>query len=343
MPGLLIWGAHLACATSRDPPVHARGGEELALRRSAGPPQTVGWKIENLKKVAWEGNLGQNSLKVLNHRGLRSCCPLETLPHTRNPCEFGLPAVSLGSGRGQSIFGSSLTQLVQREKAWFPFGWRDLKKHPNKARFNWWTAKSLWIFPKTSKTPGGQRWEQESCAPSSSTWVQVAQQKLGRCQKSQEIELEKTPYSLPPLQCRLYEPAWLQTRSPRYSHPTVPQMSWAIPSFTLRKGFSAWSLPIPAAAQTLTSHLTPFRYREQITRDPCSRSGYLTAMFLFYMCEMAWQESGNLLQWQPIFFMKRDEILHFWQKWTFINSPSWSFTIFQRNLAIFPVCKASVG
>lgn len=68
-------------------------------------------------------------------------------------------------------------------------------------------------------------------------------------------------------------------QSPCCSHPTVPQVSWAIPSHTFRKAFSAWSLPIPAVAQTLTSHLTPCRYREQITCCPCSRFRYLTAMF----------------------------------------------------------------
>lgn len=133
---------------------------------------TLETREENLKKVAWESYLGQNSLKVLNDRGLRSCFPLEILPHACRPCEFGLPEGSLGSGRGQSTFGSSLTQLVQREKAWSHFGWRHLRKHPKQARFNWWTAKSLWGLLKSSETPGGWCWEQESCAPSSSSWAQ---------------------------------------------------------------------------------------------------------------------------------------------------------------------------
>lgn len=71
---------------------------------------------ENVKKVAWESYLSQNSLKVLKHRGLRSYFPLETLPHACSPCEFVLPEASLGSGRGQSIFGMHLYSWYKEKK-----------------------------------------------------------------------------------------------------------------------------------------------------------------------------------------------------------------------------------
>lgn len=55
--------------------------------------------------------------KSLEPQRIEEMFPSRDFAPCMQPCEFGLPEASLGSGRGRSIFGSSLTQLVQREKA----------------------------------------------------------------------------------------------------------------------------------------------------------------------------------------------------------------------------------
>lgn len=69
---------------------------------------------ENLKKVAWESYLGQNSFKVLNHRGLRSC-PLDTLPHAHNPYEFGVPETPGQWDRAEHFWEFTYTAGTKRK------------------------------------------------------------------------------------------------------------------------------------------------------------------------------------------------------------------------------------
>lgn len=83
----------------------------------AGEP-TACWKLEKKtwKKVAWESYLSQNSLKVLNHRGLRRCFPLETLPHACNHVNLVSLKPAWAVGEGGAFLGAHLHSWYKEKK-----------------------------------------------------------------------------------------------------------------------------------------------------------------------------------------------------------------------------------
>lgn len=177
--------------------------------------------------------------------------------------------------------------------------------HPGEARVSQWTAGQ------------GRCWKQESSCRSPLLWQPVASRTRAgvrsRSQKSRETETQEMPRSIPPLRDRLSKPACLQTHPPCCSHAPqrhrCPGQSHPCNSLHLGRVCERDASPVPVQPKARTPRLG---HGEQITRAPCSGSGCLTATrFLPRVCEMGWQERGNLRQREPIFVRHKDEILFF--------------------------------